>query len=222
MMYLDGISLAEYGGSLEEGYSVSGVEVTCDYTAGKNGGSLILLNQSFGLKAIRLPLVFNGPGPRAVREMYSLFCGKSLKGKKELILPDERQYTAVLTGIGVEEWITENDMAVEVNFTGYCHGPRQSVFGNEIYCMSTLPKTDCLLRVTASKEAERYQVGPVMFRDVSIGDCLVVDGLNKRILVNDTPAAQRADWTSFPFLAPGRNEIVCMDAVTVEYYPLYF
>jgi hypothetical protein len=222
MMYLNGRSLEEYGGNLEESYSVSGVDVTCNQVKGNHGGSLILLNQRFGLKEIRLPLVFNGSDPHTVRERYSQFCRNCIGGKKEMVLPDERQYTAVLTKIGREEWITENDMAVEVIFSGYCHGPLQSVRSNVVYCMSTLPVTDCIFRVTVSQAAPSYQVGSVTFRGVSAGDRLVADGMNKRILINDAPAAQRADWIRFPVLASGRNMVVCKDVPIVEYYPVYF
>ena len=221
-MYLDGRPLSDYGASLEEGYSVTGAEVSCDYAAGRNGGSLVLLNQRLGLKTIRLPLVFNGSNPGSVRDAYSLFCQHCIGGKKELVLPDERQYTAVMTGIGQEEWITENDMAVEVNFTGYCHGAKLIVAGDTVCCMSTLPETDCMIWAAASKKASRYQVGSVIFHDVSEGDILVVDGIHKRILVNDAPAAQKAEWIRFPVLRPGINKIACMDPVTVEYYPVYF
>lgn len=221
-MYLEGRPLSDYGGNLEEGYSVSGVEISCDYTAGRNGGSLILLNQRMGLKTIRLPLVFNGSAPRLVRDAYSLFCQHCIGGKKELLLPDERQYTAVLTGIGQEEWITENDMAVELTFTGYCHGAKRRVAGNTVCCTSTLPETDCVIRAKVSQKSTRYQVGTVIFHDVLAGDILVVDGIHKRILVNNVPAAQQAEWIRFPVLTPGINKVACMDSVTVEYYPVYF
>ena len=88
--------------------------------------------------------------------------------------------------------------------------------------MSTLPHTDCKITVTVSQDYATYKVGTVTFSDVHAGDVLVVDGLDKRILINDAPAAQKAEWIRFPSLVPGENIIACNDTVTVEYYPVYF
>ena len=65
-------------------------------------------------------------------------------------------------------------------------------------------------------------MGTVKFLNVKAGERLVVDGMDKRILVNDAPAANRAEWIRFPSLVPGENHITCPDEVTVEFYPVFF
>ena len=49
----------------------------------------------------------------------------------------------------------------------------------------------------------------------------LIDGIDKRILRNGAPGAANVNWTQFPALTPGENNIVCADAVTVEFYPTF-
>lgn len=222
-MYLNGKPISDYGGQVEQGYTVSGVPIDYEYAQGAGNSSFVLLKQRFGLKTITIPVVFNGISEDVIMHQYGLFCLEaSLNKVVELILPDNREYTAFLKSAGNVKWLTQNDMAVTFVFVGYSRGPLQTVNANTVYCMSTLPHTDCRITVTVSQDYATYKVGTVTFTDVSAGDVLVVDGLDKRILINDAPAAHHADWLRFPVLMPGENLIACSDIVTVEYYPVYF
>lgn len=222
-MYLNGNHISDYGGVVEQGFTVSGVSVDSNHTQGAGNSSFVLLKQTFGLKKIEIPVVFSGESADETRTKYSRFCMDAVRDKLvELVLSEGRQYTAFLNSIGTEKWLTPNDMAVTFGFVGYCHGILQTVAANTIYCMSTLPHTDCKITVTASQDYATYKVGTVTFSDVHAGDVLVVDGLDKRILINGAPAAQKAEWIRFPSLVPGENIITCNDTVTVEYYPVYF
>ena len=89
-------------------------------------------------------------------------------------------------------------------------------------CDSTVPFTDVILSATVGKSSEAYQLGTVTFNNVAAGDTLTVDGINKRILVNGAPGAQKATWIKFPSLTPGQNIINCVDSITAEFQPIYF
>lgn len=223
-MYINNIPITEFGGQLEAGYTVSGVSVTSSYTAGLNGSSILPLGHTFGLKTITLPITFSAATPEQVEALYSRFCAMAaVQGTVELVLPERRQYTALLQSIDNETWITPNHMSVQFVFVGYRHGDLQTG-GSKVYCMSTLPETDCRLTATATADAARYIIGTVTVLDVKKGETIKIDGFNKRILINGSPAAQRAEWIHFPTLEPGENNIDCTepDQLIAEYYPAYF
>lgn len=143
-------------------------------------------------------------------------------GKSEVELDDGFLYSVVLTDIGQASYPSPQLLEVEYTFTGVRHGEYVVTDGNVVNCDSTLPYTDCILTVTAIADRTNYKVGTVTFLEVTAGEVLVVDGINGRILVDGAPAAERAEWTEFPKLVPGVNEIVCDDALTVEFYPVFF
>lgn len=218
-MFVNGRPISWYGGELQYDYSVTGAELDTSYTS--TGQFPLLLQQKAGLKTISLPITFHGKDSKEAYMRYSLFC-QDASGTPELTLPDGFLYTAIMTGISAEKYITEGSMDVTFTFAGIRHGPYQKVTGNRLICMSTLPKTDCILTVTVKKTQTNYKVGSVTFPNVTAGEKLCVDGITKRILVGGVPAAQRAEWLEFPYLVPGINNITCPDTVTVEYYPAYF
>ena len=220
-MRLNNKLLSEYGGILLEGCVASGCEVNAETFKGSKNSSLKVLNISFGSKKIVVPIAFCGQDRAEVNLQKSLF-EKALIGKVELLLDDGMQYSAVLTGIGDEEYVGSQVLKVKYTFLGMKHGEYKIVSGNAVYCDSTLPYTDCILKATASMDAAAYKVDSVTFKNVLAGEELCVDGINGRILVNGVPAAERADWIEFPKLVPGINSMQCSDELTVEFYPVYF
>lgn len=84
-----------------------------------------------------------------------------------------------------------------------------------------MPYTDCSLTVTVGASAESYTLGDAVFSNVSQGDVLCFDGINKRVLINGAPGAQDCTFLSFPSLVPGQNTFTAPDPITVEYYPAY-
>lgn len=218
-MHVNGIPIENYGGALQSGYKVSGAELDTQYLS--TGQFPKLLAQRAGMKTIQTPVTFFGKDPIEAYWKYSEFC-MALFGTIELALPDGRLYTAVLTKIAEEKYITDGVMDVTLTFVGTAHGPKQVVTGNSVVCESTAPKTACILTATVSASGNDYKIGSVTFPEVKAGEVLTVDGINGRILVNGAPAAQRAEWISFPYLAPGINRIECQDTLRAEFYPAYF
>lgn len=220
-MWINDKDLCEYGGNLLMEYKVGGVELDISVFQGRKRSSFNLLDASTGLKILTLPIVFKGEDRANAAHNKSMF-EQIIFGKNELVMDDGLLYTAVLSEIGESEYIGLELLKAEYIFTGIRHGEYVEVKGNEVYCDSTLPYTDCILTVTVANDTARYNVGSVIFENVTAGEVLTVDGINGRILVNGVPAAERADWIEFPKLVPGWNTIQCDDELTIEFYPAYF
>lgn len=220
-MWINGKDLNEYSGKLLMDYKVSGCELDVAIFNGRNRSSFNLLNTSTGLKTLTIPIIFSGKDRADVSYKKSKF-EQTAVGKSELIMDDGLLYSVVLSSIGDITYIGTELAQVEYIFTGIRHGEYVSVAGSTIYCDSTLPYTDCILKTIVSVDASIYKVGSVTFKNVLAGEELCVDGINGRILVDGVPAAERADWIEFPKLVPGINNLQCDDVLTVEFYPVYF
>lgn len=218
-MFVNNKPLSHFDGELQYGYTVSGVNLDTAYSA--TGQFPILFEQRTGLKSIAVTITFHGKNTAEAYQKYSLFC-REIAGKSEIVLPDDALYSVLLTEISDEVYITDGIMDATFSFIGTKHGSKQTVTGNQVFCASTLPKTDCILSVTVGKTGKNYKLGSVTFPAVTAGEKLCVDGITKRILVDGVPAAQRAEWLEFPYLKPGINNITCQDTVTVVFYPAYF
>ena len=220
-MLINGKSLNKYNGKLLMEYKVSGCELDVSVIKGRHRSSLMLLNSSVGLKNLTLPIVFQGKDRAEASAKKSMFEQEAF-GKSELIMDDGLKYSVVLSSIGDADYQGMELLKTDYIFTGIQHGDYIVVQGNTVHCDSTLPYTDCILTATVTIDSSNYKLGTVIFKEVTTGEVLTVDGINGRILVNGVPAAERADWIEFPKLTPGINHIPCNDVLTVEFYPAYF
>lgn len=220
-MWINNKDLSEYSGKLLAEYEIGGCELELATFKGRKRSSFQVLNSTVGLKTLKLPIVFKGKDRADVSHKKSMFEQVAL-GKAELVMDDGLMYSVVLSSIGTNTYIGEELIETEYSFTGFRHGEYVKAEGNNVYCDSTLPYTDCILTVTVTKDDSNYKIGSVTFKNVVAGEVLTVDGINGRILVNGIPAAERADWIEFPKLTPGINHIPCIDTLTVEFYPAYF
>lgn len=222
-MYIDWQPLSDFGGKLESGYSVSGSALTTTYLKGKDTSSFLLTSCEIGLRTITLPIVFFGGNYAAVVSNKNRFDAAAVAKKVELQMPDGYYYTSVLTNTGALTWIGSTVASCTYTFQGIQHGAMEVGEGitKFIICNSTIPKTDCLLRTVATMSDSSYNLNGFVFRDVTSGSVIEVDGIAKRILINGAPAANRCDFLHFPFLVPGVNSISAPDPVDVYYYPTY-
>lgn len=220
-MWINNKGLHLFGGKLKDTYTYTPPTIETEYFQGRKRSNFVLLDSSYGMGKLTLPIVFEGENRKDVALKKSNF-EKEFFGRSEIGLPGEFSYFAFLESIGTPSFPSE--CMIETTYSLNCirHGWKQTVESNTVYCESTLPNTDCIIKVTALKDAEEYPVGTVTFLNVKAGELLVVDGMDKRILVNGAPAANRAEWIRFPSLVPGENHIECPDEVTVEFYPVYF
>lgn len=220
-MWVNGIPLEKYGGELLMEYKVSGYSIDASAFKGRKRSSFVLLNSTTGFLTLTLPVVFTGEDRADVSMKKSMF-DALIFGKNELRMDDGFMYSAYLSEIGEVSYPAPEMIEASYTLIGVRHGKLQTVTGNSFYCDSTLPDTDCILTATVGTAADSYRLDTVTFSDVTAGEVLTVDGINKRILVDGVPAAERAEWTNFPSLTPGLNTITCPDTVTAEFYPVYF
>lgn len=222
MLYVNGRGVSDFDAHLKDGWTVTGVEVEeASYSHMRNRSTLIYHDTVLGLKNISFTVDFRGKDEHDTALKKSLFDAE-IYGSCELILPDGFMYNSVCNNLGQELRHGNNILEATYELVGIRHGSKQTVTGNQVFCASTLPKTDCILSVTVGKAGKNYKLGSMTFFTVTAGEKLCVDGITKRILVNGVPAAQRAEWLEFPYLKPGINNITCQDTVTVEFYPAYF
>ena len=219
-MYINGRDLSHYHGKLIREYVYGGVPLENVYFQGRNRSAYVLQSQVIGLKTLELTIVFTGQDQREAILHKSAF-DAAVMGQIELILGDGFRYTCHCDQLGAETRVGEEMMEASYTFSGIRHGDWIKASGKTIYNPGTLPQSDCILTVTVGEDASLYPMGSITFHDVEAGEKLVVDGINKRILVDGVPDAKRASWTEFPYLIPGKNGIDCRDTPTVEFYPCY-
>lgn len=220
-MWINDIPLSQYGGNLRMEYKVSGYNLETAVFKGRKRSSFVLLNNVVGFQTLTLPVVFEGTSRQDVTQKKSAF-DMIIFGKNELIMDDGFQYSVYLSSIGEASYPAPELIEVDYTVIGVRHGPLVTAQGNTVYCDSTLPDTDCILTATVGQSGNNYQMGTVTFPEVTEGQVLTVDGINKRILVDGVPSAESATWITFPSLSPGINNLTCDDTLTVEFYPVYF
>lgn len=222
--HVNGEPLANFQALLNS-FTVGPVETTSDYWQGVNRTNFALLKQQFGLRPIALSVAVMGDTYRDAAVMLSRLTG-ALWGVVELYLPDGFYYTCVLSSAGGEPELVgpgygQTLLIKEYSLTGYRHDPMVTTTGPSVWCPSTTPQTDCILSVTVGAAADSYTLGGATFPNVTQGEQLVFDGINKRILRNGTSGAAGVEWVNFPYLTPGANTVTAADTVTVQFYPCY-
>lgn len=219
-MLINGKNLSEYAGKVLDEYKVSGCTLDVVTLKGRKTSSFNLLNTEVGLKNLVIPIMFRGKNRLEASNNKSMF-DQAILGKTEILMEDGAMYSVVLSAIGDVTYVGQELIRTEYTFWGLRHGQYVKATGNHIYCESTFPYTDCILKTTVTEDCQEYQIGSVSFKNVVAGETLTIDGINCRILVNGEPAAERAEWIEFPKLVPGINQIQCKDALIVEFYPVY-
>lgn len=228
-MMIDGEPLATFGGKSLLDYTIGETEITNATFQGINRTNWNNLKSMFGMRNIRLTILFDGVDLHAAKVQRSKF-NAAVFGKHELYIPDDGFfYSVVCENIGEEilVGIGERNAQIksEYSFEGIRHDALVSVtvpaYGY-INCISTMPFTDCRLTVKSTWNASGISVGSAYFNNVAVGDVLVFDGIEGKITKNGVNYAANVDWKQFPSLVAGQNQIrSTIDPVTVEYYPTY-
>ena len=225
---VNGKPLATYGGAALLDYTIGETPLDVTTFHGINRTSWNLLKNMFSMREITLTVVFEGPDLREAKRNRSALNGV-LFDKADLFIPDDGfHYSVICTSTGAETLIGQGDKTAQIKstyaFKGIRHDDLKTVTlpaGETMYCLSTMPLTDCRLSSTVGTSADSYQLGGAEFANVEAGDVLVFDGINGKITKNGVNYAESVAWFDFPSLIPGPNTIDCLDAVTVEYEPTY-
>ena len=225
---INGKPLATFAGASLLDYSIGETPVNPVAFQGINRTSWNLLDNFFGMREIALTVVFSAPDLRTAKLNRSAL-NAELFGKAELFIPDDGfHYTVACKSTGAEELIGIGQRNAQVKstytFIGIRHDDMKTIVlpvGATLYCLSTMPFTDCRLTAYPSAKGVNYQIGGAIFHNVNAGDVIVFDGIDGKITQNGVNAAANVSWIRFPQLVPGENTIQCTDPVTVEYYPTY-
>lgn len=228
-MTINGKPLENFGGASLQDYTVSAPTITTHDFQGINRTSWRLLKQEFGRRTIEIGIVFKGINLEAARLQLSAFNAECW-GRVSIAMPDGFIYDCRIDSMGSAEIKGDdggNNAQIQARYTfvGQQTKPKETVTipagGGTVFCKSTMPLTDCRLTTTVGANAVTYAFGGAVFNDVEAGDVLVFDGIDGLILRNGVNDAANVNWTHFPSLTAGANELTVIDAATVEYYPTF-
>lgn len=225
---VNGKPLATYGGASLLEYSIGETPVSPEMYQGVNRTTWHFLKNIFGLREIALTVIFEANDLRTAKLNRSALNGV-LFDPADIFIPDDGfHYYVACKSTGAEELIGIGGKSAQIKstyrFTGVRRDDLKTVTlpaGATIYCLSTMPFTDCRLRVKVGQSAASYTLGGAVFGPVSANDVLVFDGISGKITKNDVNCAESTEWVDFPTLIPGANTITALDTITVEYYPTY-
>ena len=225
---VNGNPLASFCGASLLDYTIGETALTPATFQGINRTSWNLLKNLFGMRDITLTIIFEGRDLRAAKLNRSAFNGL-IFDQVDLFIPDDGfHYDAICTSTGTEILVGIGNETAQVKSDYHFKGIRRDALkkvnvptGKTLYCLSTMPVTDCRLTAIVGEDAEEYTLGEATFADVEVGDVLVFDGIDGKITKNGNNYAASVSWVNFPQLTPGANEITCADTVTVEYYPTF-
>lgn len=226
-VWINGKPLCQFGGRLLATYEVGQSTLSFERSDSPAGSGFIISSRQIGLRTIKLPIHIFGDTPEETQEKVSHLLQEFITGKTELALPDGFIYFAVLSGQEGPVLITEEIASLTLTLSGIRCKPMRTEQGHTFHVDGTLPQMDCILRVTAGQTADRYTIAGITFGvgdqlpGVTLGDQIVIDGINKRVTVNGMDAVNRCDIVAFPQVHPGINELDAPDPVTLEYYPTY-
>lgn len=227
LTYINDKPLCSFGGLLGENYEVGQSSLKYETLTTANGAGLVVAGRTIGLRSIVLPIDIYGSTSEDAQHRVSLLLRELASGTVKLGLPDGFLYFAVLTGQGGPTIITKAAVALSLTFQGIRCKPMEQAVGHEFEVYGTMPEMNCRLSVTVGADAQTYQLGGIAFdggehtSGLKRGDVIVVDGMEKTVTINGSPAMDRCDLITFPTVHPGSNVIEAADPVTLEYYPAY-
>lgn len=227
---INGIPLSAYKGSSMLDYSIGETEITNEIFHGINRSDWKTIQRFYGLRSVEITLLFEGDNLHDAKMQRSRF-NSLVYNEADIYIPDDGFfYRVYLESFGAEELVGIGAQSAQVKsrykFKGVRHDElRSESVGSDgkIYCLSTMPYTDCKLTVKASAAGSDYAVGGCVFETVAQNDVLVFDGIHGKITKNGVNYSAHASWLYFPSLVPGENTITVTnsDPVTVEYEPAY-
>lgn len=225
--YINGIGSGEFSTILLTGYKVGGTGISRTHLkpSGTVQGWLPLATE-YSLREIKLPVYIFGASARDAAENRSRLEAAFLAEPVELQLPNGLYYTASLQSIGDAEEMQLNgqELTCTYTFLGYAHDPLVAFTVNSdgsFDVTGTAPEMACRLTCTVGAAAASYLMAGVTWTDVSVGDVLVLDGIEKRVLCNGINAFGKTDLITWPTLHPKNNVLTAPDTIAIEYYPIW-
>lgn len=242
--YIGSHAASEFGALLQSSYSVSGSAITQNYVVSCTGSRITPCSTLYGLRTISLPIDIYGDTPEDAAAKRSALTAALLDNPVELYLPDGGIYTALLEDSGrASPWdVMGCLLSCTYTLAGYKHGPLETVIADALndtilfFAAGNAPHMECRLVAVASSTAVKTVAVKISYPDggsctvtgLQTGDTVIVDGLEKQVLVNGQNAFQNVTAISgWPTVSPGENRIsVPSDgntrhSYTIEYYPIF-
>lgn len=220
-IWINGKDVREHH-ALVESFTIGGSPVKNQIFQGRNRTSWSELSYSIGMKQISFSLFFSGPDKRAIT-LDKSNVDALLIGKVELHMPDGFWYTCSVKSLGDLKILgVEGNRVIgkcTYKLEGIQHDELQTVTGNTVYALGTMPRMDAILSCRTTAARATLQVGPVVFHDVPAGSAVVANGMTGELTVDGVQV--KATFTKLPYLVPGGQSIPCPETLTVEYYPCY-
>lgn len=214
---VNGITISRYGGVLQD-YLYSPGMIVSTLSSGSRKTIFNLFSQKTEKASLTINIIVSGRNREELLQRTDSIIGM-FNGLCEIRM-DGYLFRFALTQVTTEKKGLKSAI-VNVTGTASKHLPMMKSASRNIYCRSTVPETDCILKATATAAAQDYILGSVKFDSVAAGDVLVVDGINCKITKNGTPCAAECDFKAFTILKPGHNIITCDDIPEVSYYPTF-
>lgn len=238
--YIGSHPASEFGAQLLASYTVGGSALTRSYAVSRTGSHITPCATQYGLRSITLPVDIYGDTPEDAAAKHSALTAALLESPVELYLPDGGIYTALLEDPGKRTVWDDAGCCLSCTYTlsGYKHGPLETVItrvGQDdqllFFAAGNAPQMECRILTEASgfDAVVRYpDGGSCTIHGVKSGDVLLVDGIEKQVLVNGQNAFRRVTAISgWPVVTPGENRIAfhALDKTgfeyTIEYYPIF-
>lgn len=154
-----------------------------------------------------------------------------LGNKKNDIEAGSYHYIGTVRAYKQYELVNSNALIVEIILDVRKCKDREEKTSKTFTCTSTVPRTDCVITLTANAAGTNVYVrnnttgDNVTLASVSAGDVIEINAEECTITKNGQHIAAQAVFTSLIGLAPGQNSISCSASLTfnsVEYSPTVY
>lgn len=245
-MSINGHDITEYNARLLT-YSVGSTTFTKDYTNSTNSIIPTVANVNTGTKKLTITLTFK---PIDLgNKWYSVVVNKSRLDKLfisctpvEIALPDGFMYTSICTGITELSPDGTDYFDVTYTFEAIMHEAEIIVTNNDksnnfFFDVKGNAETSCVIELTpsskcdiklviAKRETGKPLVPAINVFNVEAGNKVVIDTINKTVMVNSENWMLNTDLISFPLLPAEKLSVYVAPSdvyisTSIKYYPTY-
>lgn len=222
-MFINDIPISSYGAIMLGTPEVSPATITPENIVFRNGTNFINNRSTIGLKSIKCNIAFLGNDYHDIQLKRSNFRA-ALLGKINIAFEKDRfQYFCTYNSDNELEHEHENAAVSIFNFTGVQHEALETAESKTVFCRSTVPETDCVIKCLCNGSYIKLNIAGVIFPYTADNYECVIDGINKKIMYGGNDVI--AEFIKFPVLSPGINTLSIdtnkFYSITVEYYPTY-
>ena len=244
-MTINNTDITEFGARLLS-YTAGGTELSNTASLSRQADFPRLFRTEYGRRKLTVTIVFRPKFERGEvltifdklnrltdqkNKLDALLCGSV----SELRLPDGYYYRSVLESAG-DEIVDGESLEVTYQFTAVRHAELANPSGMQVYCQSTVKRTDCRIYIVVGSDwpsGDTFKFScsgarsSVWIPNVNPRDGIEIDGINKFLYRSGHNVFGESDILTFPYLLPGNNtytesnhpDVVC--TYRTEYFPTF-